>query len=123
MNKIKKIFSLTSIYNRRNNLEIIIPIILKQADKFYVNLIGFDEIPPILNNDKIVVNTFEKGGSELRFYNYNNNDFESFDVYYFTIDDDILYPENYSDQMVRKMIRYIIITLLVVYMVARLILM
>lgn len=106
MINIKKIFSLNTIPNRVKNLDIIIPIILKQADKLYVNVIGYKEIPIILNNDKIVVNQFEKGGSELRFYNYNDNDFENSDVYYFTIDDDILYPVDYSDVMIKRMIEY-----------------
>ena len=100
-----KVFSLNTIHNRVKNLDIIIPIILEQADKLYVNLIGYKEIPEILNNDKITVNQFDEGGSELRFYNYND-DFGTDEVYYFTIDDDILYPDNYSEVMINKMIEY-----------------
>jgi len=105
-NSIKKIFSLNTIKNRENNLKHILPVILKQSDKIYVNLIGYNKVPDILNHEKIVVNEFDEGGSELRFYNYNDKIFENDAVYYFTIDDDILYPIDYSDVLIEKMIKY-----------------
>ena len=90
-----KIFSLNSIENRKNNLSIILPNILSQADLIYVNLIGYKDVPSILKSNKIIIKEFNEGGSELRFLDYNNVPEDSF---YFTIDDDILYPINYTEQ-------------------------
>ena len=94
------IFSLNILQSRANNLEIILPNILKQCDFIYVNLIGFKKIPEILFNEKIKINSFFRGGSELRFFNYNDCDE---DTYYFTIDDDIIYPEDYSEVLINNM--------------------
>ncbi|PKN51596.1 MAG: hypothetical protein CVU55_11675 [Deltaproteobacteria bacterium HGW-Deltaproteobacteria-13] len=99
----KIIFSLSSIQPRRENLNLIIPNILKQCDKLYVNLVGGDNIPQISNHPKIQVNQFDKAGSEIRFFNYNDIDDDS---YYFTIDDDILYPLDYVRVMVDHMKKY-----------------
>jgi hypothetical protein len=99
----KKVFSLNTIKERKKNLDIILPNILKQSDVLYVNLIGYDDMPDILENDKIIINKFKKGGSEYRFYNYNDCDDDS---YFFTIDDDIVYPEDYSDVLIENMKLY-----------------
>lgn len=99
----KIVFSLASIPQRRDNLNLIIPNILKQCDKLYVNLIDYDYEPEILNHPKIQVNHFYKAGSEIRFYNYNDIDDDS---YYFTIDDDILYPLDYVQVMIDNMKKY-----------------
>lgn len=95
-----KIFSINCINSRIENLKLILPNILEQADKLYINFIGVDklpEIPYIKNNKKIIINQFFKGGSELRFFNYDNCNNDS---YYFTIDDDIIYPKDYSEKLI-----------------------
>lgn len=97
------IYSLASIVNRVSNLEIIIPNILNQSDLIFVNLIGQKEIPNILKQKNIIVNSFKDAGSEIRFYNYNDIPDDS---YYFTIDDDILYPDDYAKIMIENMNRY-----------------
>ncbi len=97
------VFSLATICERRENLNLIIPNILCQCDLLYVNLIGYKDIPSILFNNKIVVNKFDHAGSEIRFYNYNDIKNED---YYFTIDDDILYPIDYSSKLIKYMIQY-----------------
>jgi hypothetical protein len=96
------IFSLATIYERRENLNLIIPNILYQCDLLYVNLIGYKDIPYILFNNKIIINKFDHAGSEIRFYNYNDINNED---YYVTIDDDILYPTDYSNKMIECMIQ------------------
>jgi len=98
------VFSLNVIKKREGNLNNIIPNILKQADILYINLIGFDNIPKICKHKKIKINNFKFGGSELRFFNYN--DYIKNDTYYFTIDDDIIYPDNYSDILIENMLKY-----------------
>jgi hypothetical protein len=91
---------MSSISERSENLEVIIPIIIEQCDLLFINLISYKEVPKILNNKKIIINKFESAGSEIRFFNYNNIPEES---YYFTIDDDILYPESYTTTMLDNM--------------------
>jgi hypothetical protein len=99
----RKIFSLATLFERRNNLNLILPIILNQADILYVNLVNYDEIPNILKNEKIIINRFDNAGAEVKFTNYNDiND----DDYFFTIDDDIIYPEDYSDKLIENMLIY-----------------
>ena len=99
----RKIFSIATLFERKKNLDLILPIILKQADIIYVNLVDYNSIPEILNNDKIRINFFNNAGAEVKFTNYNDiND----DDYFFTIDDDIIYPENYSDVLIKNMLQY-----------------
>jgi len=98
----KRIFCINSLNKRSENLDLIIPNILNQADIIHVNLIGYNHTPPVLSNDKIIIKHLTKGGSELRFMYYNQykND------YYFTIDDDILYPVDYSDILIDNMVKH-----------------
>ena len=98
-----KVFSLATTQNRKENLNLIIDVILKQSDLIFVNLVGYEEIPDIVKNDKIIVNQFESAGSEIRFYNYNDIPEDS---YYFPIDDDIYYPEDYSNTLIKNMKMY-----------------
>ena len=97
------IFSLATISERFKNLDSIIPVILSQCDFLFVNLINYDCIPSILENKNIKINRFESAGSEIRFYNYNDIPDDS---YYFTIDDDIYYPEDYSKILIKNMKMY-----------------
>jgi hypothetical protein len=97
------IFSLATISDRKKNLNYIIDGILNQCDLIFVNLVGYDKVPSILKNDKIIVNQFEYVGSEIRFYNYNDIPDDS---YYFTIDDDIYYPKDYSKTLIKNMKMY-----------------
>lgn len=95
------IFCLNSIPQREENLKKIVPTILNQADKFYVNLVNYDHTPNIFTgNPKFVISHFKKAGAEYKFLHYNNiNDHD----YYFTIDDDILYPYDYARKMIKAM--------------------
>jgi len=99
----KRVFSLNCKKTRLLNLSLILPNILKQADVLHLNFIELNDIPNKIFNEikdeKIKINCFYKGGSELRFFNYN----DYVDAYYFTIDDDILYPINYSDVLIKNM--------------------
>jgi hypothetical protein len=99
------IFSLNSLKSRINNLKSIVPIILKQCDILHINTIGYQidkDKYDFLNNDKIVISFLESGGSETRFIHYN----KYINSYYFTIDDDILYPVDYSKILIDKMAKY-----------------
>jgi hypothetical protein len=97
------VFSLSAIPERSSNLDSIVPIILGQCDLLIANLVGYESVPNILDHPKIKINKFESAGSEIRFYDYYN---VPDDCYYFTIDDDILYPEDYTERMLEGMSRY-----------------
>lgn len=97
------VFSLSTIQQRSHNLDLIIPKIINQCDLIFISLINYDYVPSILENEKIRINRFESAGSEIRFYNYNDIPDDS---YYFTIDDDILYPVDYAKIMIKNMNRY-----------------
>lgn len=98
----KKIFSINVITSRLNHLKSIISNILPQCDTLYINFMGCRSIINI-SSEKIKINYFERAGSELRFFNYNDCDD---DTYYFTIDDDIIYPRNYANIMIENMKLY-----------------
>lgn len=93
-----KVFCLNSLPNRIKNLDIIIPNILEQCDLLHINTINYKLDKYNYNNPKIILNHYNEMGSEGRFIHYNNYDDE---IYYFTIDDDILYPKNYSDILIK----------------------
>ena len=98
------IFCLNSIPQREENLKKIVPTILNQADKFYVNLVNYDHTPKVLTgNPKFVVNHLKNAGSEIRFLYYNDIGPED---YYFTIDDDIRYPHNYASVLIKNVEKY-----------------
>jgi hypothetical protein len=96
------IYSLSTLYRRKENLDIILPNILDQCDLLFLNLVGFEDKIPV-ENKKIKINYHAVAGSEIRFFNYNDVPDDS---YYFTIDDDISYPYNYTEEMVKNMIKY-----------------
>jgi hypothetical protein len=97
------VFSLSSRIERIENLKIIIPRILNQCDLLYLNLVGYPKIQDFMIDDKIKINQFENAGSEIRFFNYNDIPNDS---YYFTIDDDIDYPQDYTKVMLEFMELY-----------------
>lgn len=102
------VFSLNLIKERIPNLKKIVTNLLPQLDILYINCIGhvldltYKEFD-FLNNKKIIITNLESGGSETRFIHYNKH---PENTYYFTIDDDILYPKNYAEKMISKMIEY-----------------
>jgi hypothetical protein len=97
------IFSLSTIPEREKNLSHILPNIIEQCDILYVNLIDYKNIPKILIDKKIIINRFKDKGSEIRFFDFNDVPEGS---YFFTIDDDILYPKDYANRMIENMSKY-----------------
>jgi hypothetical protein len=92
--------SLSSILERSNNLLNVIEVIINQCDVLFLNLVGYENDSVHINNSKIKINYFTEAGSEIRFFNYNDVPEDS---YYFTIDDDILYPKDYTDKIINNM--------------------
>ena len=92
-------------FNREDSLGIVINDILPQCDFIRVYLNDYKEIPKFLDDSKIVVYTsqeYGECGDIGKFHDCN----EYRDCYYFTIDDDIFYPNNYSNKMIDVIEKY-----------------
>ena len=92
---------------RKSSLEIVIKSILHQVDILNVYLNEYNEIPDFLNNAKINCVLGKDGNGNMKdngkFYFLKETPKNS---YYFTIDDDIIYPKNYVHNLVEKLHKY-----------------
>lgn len=98
--KEKKFIGIASIPSRVKTLEKTIHSLLKQVDSIGVYLNGWDYIPEYLNNDKItIVRSQDNGdyGDAGKFYWIDN-----YEGYYFSCDDDIIYPDDYIEKTIKK---------------------
>lgn len=98
---INKIFNVAS-YNRKGSLLKTIDSIYNQADIINIALNLYEETPSELIDSKI--NIFHKDnsiGASFKFLRILESD-----GYFFTIDDDLIYPENYSDYMINRFNHY-----------------
>jgi hypothetical protein len=75
--------------------------IYEQSDLIRLYLNNFDSIPECFKKDKIECYKGEdlKSSGKL-FFAYNS------DEYYFCVDDDLIYPKTYSDDMIKKLNEY-----------------
>jgi glycosyltransferase involved in cell wall biosynthesis len=97
--------SMASFPPRRASLELSVASILPQVDFLNVYLNGYDHTPDFLQSSKIhVIHSREYG--DLR----DNGKFFFIDSvpwgYHFSIDDDIIYPTDYVQQMILKIEQY-----------------
>jgi hypothetical protein len=89
--------NMATIPKRIFHLETVVNSILPQVDQLNVYLNNFEEVPWFLNNPKInVVQSQEHGdrGDAGKFFWS-----DKVNGYYFTIDDDILYPADYVERL------------------------
>lgn len=90
---------LASFPPRRSALRAAIGSLIDQVDRIYVYLNQYEEVPDFLKHPRISVKV---GGEDLR----DNGKFyfgaEVPDGYCFTVDDDIVYPPDYVQALVRK---------------------
>ena len=100
------ICGLATIVGRKDSLKETIASIISQVDKIIVYQNGFKEIYSFLQDPKIeVISSFDTGidmGDAGKFYkikNYPNH-------YYFSIDDDLIYPDDYVNSMLKKLQNY-----------------
>ena len=88
-----------SIPSRESSLRTVMERLLPQARQVGVYLNGYEEVPDFLRHDRIVVARSQDHG-DLR----DNGKFffleESAARYYATVDDDILYPVDYLEQLI-----------------------
>ena len=80
--------------HRVHTLETTLQSLLPQCDTAFVYLNNFTEVPKFLKNKKVKYFQGEDLGASGKFYNLEN-----FKGYYFTCDDDILYPKDYIGYM------------------------
>jgi len=98
----KKIFNVAT-YKRDEFLFKTIDSIYNQADEINIALNSHSEIPINLANDS-KINCFitdNSIGDGFKFYKLNESN-----GYYFLIDDDFIYPENYAEYMIEKYNQY-----------------
>lgn len=97
----KIIYNISS-YNRGETLTKTIESVYNQCDIINIVLNNYEEIPDGFFDSKI--NIFLADNEKGDAYKFLN--LESSNGYFFTIDDDIIYPQNYSDYMINKVEQY-----------------
>lgn len=105
-NKKKIIAGMASISERKEILPEVIGKILPQVDHLFIYLNGYHEVPSFLINEKVTVFMSKYHGdiaARGKFYNVDNVDKTA---YYFSLDDDFLYPENYVERMIASLKKY-----------------
>lgn len=97
---------MASIPSRVDVLRVAVDSMLPQVDHLFVYLNGFDWVPEFLSSDRITV--FRSG--EYGDYRDNSKYFGlrclEQDAYFFSVDDDIEYPQDYVSEMVAAIERY-----------------
>ena len=92
------IAGMASIPSRREILRVSLESILPQVDQVHLVLNGYGDIPEWLNNERITVITDSEVGDHS-----DNAKFLGMNKYkeciYFSIDDDILYPKDYTSKL------------------------
>lgn len=106
----KIIVSLCSIPSREDSLEKTLNSLNDQVDIIYLYLDGYKSTPEfILRNNKIKLIKAPANSSprdNAKFIPYNELKCSVGDFYYFTCDDDIVYPTDYINTMIRSLKKY-----------------
>jgi hypothetical protein len=103
---IKKIAGLASIPSRIESLRYVVDSIIGQIDEFHIYLNNYSTIPDFLSRDKVTIyrsQDFKDLTDIGKFYPLFN---QNVDCYFFSIDDDIIYPANYAERMIGKIKSY-----------------
>ena len=90
---------------RRDTLEVSVASILPQVDRLFIYLNGYDHVPGFLEHEKIVAvpaHDLEDLRDVGKLYCMP----EAPQGFYLTLDDDIFYPANYSENLVAAAERY-----------------
>ncbi len=100
----QKIASIASMPQREKSLKLAISSVITQVDEVYVYLNNYAYIPIFLSNKKIKIyrsQDFGDLGDRGKFFGLQ---FSS--GYFFSLDDDLLYPENYIAKLIEKIEQY-----------------
>lgn len=108
--KIPVYVNVCSIPSREQKLKRVINILYNQCDHIHVYLDGYDKIPDFLKDKKIEVVLCQDKSKSIR----DNGKFilldrlvkENKDGYYITVDDDINYPIDYVNAMIKRLNYY-----------------
>lgn len=95
---------IASIPTRAVQLQVVLDSILSQVDELVVFLNNYDSIPDFLHNKKIKFFRSQNYGDQA-----DNGKFwlaHKLDGYIFTLDDDIKYPNNYIQILIKKIEQY-----------------
>lgn len=96
----KIIFGIASLPEREDLLKDCIESIYNQSDIIEVGLNNYKQIPDFLLKEKINVYLLDNSlGDAAKFYKLN----QYTDHYYFSVDDDIVYPNNYVERMLGEL--------------------
>jgi hypothetical protein len=97
----KKIYNISS-FNRKETLLKTIDSIFDQSDIINISLNSYESIPVELYDKKIrIFITDNEKGDAYKFIKIDKSN-----GYYFTIDDDIIYPNDYSKYLIEKVEEY-----------------
>lgn len=104
--KLPIVFGLASIPNREAKLKETIASIYNQADLIHIYLNNYEHQPEFLTREKIKIHRSQEHGDlkdNGKFFGLNETNKHS---YYFTIDDDIIYPSDYTEIMIQQLENY-----------------
>lgn len=93
---------IASIPDRVDSLMQTVKSLLLQVDEMFIGLNNYYEEPSFCKDSKITTMLFDNSmGDAVKFYNV-----ERFDGYFFTCDDDLVYPKNYVHYIVNRINMY-----------------
>ena len=97
------VVGIASIPNREQTLKVTINSIYNQVDVIYLSLNGYNVVPEwIKNKDKIKAEILDNSlGDAAKFLHVNKSD-----KYFFSMDDDLIYPANYVKYMISGINKY-----------------
>ena len=96
---------IASIPERQSNLEKVISSIYHQFDQIYVYLNNYSKVPSFLRKKKIIIETSQNCGDLGAAGKYFFRDSIK-EGYYFSVDDDFIYPSDYRRNMVDTLLKY-----------------
>lgn len=92
--------SMVTIPSRLNTMRQVVNSILPQVDRLNVFLAGFSQVPDVLTHPKIKVLRSQEYGALEDNAKFLSNDLTGF---HFTIDDDLIYPDDYVKVLIGKL--------------------
>lgn len=99
-NNVMTIAAMATMPERLHLLEKVISSLRSQVDVIRVYLNNFEKIPTFLSNEEALLSKDALGdiGDAGKFFWFDKEDYD----HYLTVDDDLLYPENYAETLIRE---------------------